>query len=123
MRRNTGPTDEVRAIVYERDKGRCALCEGYASAVHWHHRRPRGMGGSRDPQTNSPANLILLHPDCHSWVESRREEALEQGLLVPQGRNPAEWAIDHAVHGICYLLDDGTWEPVLGPDEPQSEVA
>lgn len=124
MRRNTGPTPETRLAVLMRDGYRCVQC-GEALEFVWecHHRRPRGMGGSRDPQTNSPANLIALHPDCHQWIESRREEALENGWLVPQGKNPAEWAIAHALHGVVYLLDDFTWVPVAGPDEPQSDVA
>ena len=47
------------------------------------------MGGSSDPATNSPANLVLLCRDCHRWVESHRSAARMSGWLVPQGQDPA----------------------------------
>jgi hypothetical protein len=95
-----------------RDEHKCVY-DGAPIELHYeiHHRRPRGMGGSRDPKTNSPANLILLCPDHHAWVESNRTEALEMGFLVPQGHDPVMWAIDHGLHGLCYLQDDATWVP------------
>lgn len=86
--RRTGPDAATRDAVYERDAFRCVFCTG-GTSLQIHHRRPRGMGGSRDPQTNSLANLLLLCEDCHAWVESHREQALELGLLVRQGVDPA----------------------------------
>jgi hypothetical protein len=52
------------------------------------------MGGSKDPVTNSPANLILLcgsgTDGCHGWVESYRTIAYEEGLLVHRWDDPQE---------------------------------
>lgn len=39
--------------------------------VEVQHRRAQGMGGTSRKETNSLANLLLLHRDCHRWVESR----------------------------------------------------
>ncbi len=108
-------------LVVERDLGCCALC---GEAVHGergvgfslHHRRPAGMGGDRRPETHGAGNLVLLSGSgttgCHGWVESRRTEARNLGLLIPRlaARPPSQWRIKHAVHGWVYLLDDGMWE-------------
>lgn len=44
------------------------------------------MGGSRDPRTNDPRNLVLLCGSgvtgCHGEVESNRTRARDEGWLV-----------------------------------------
>jgi len=40
-------------------------------------------------------------------VESHRSEAYELGLLVRQNNMPSQVPIQHAVHGLCWLTDDG----------------
>ena len=113
------PTEETFEVVYDRDEGRCAHCGDDVLGVRGvdfslHHRRPAGMGGDRRPETHAAGNLVLLHGSgctgCHGAVESRRADALERGLLVPRNAvlPPAAHAIEHAVHGWCYLLDDGS---------------
>lgn len=51
------------------------------------HRKPRGMGGSSNPEINSPANLLWVcgtgTTGCHGWMERNRTEALAAGWLVP----------------------------------------
>lgn len=80
------------------------------------------MGGTRRDDTNSPANLILLcgsgNAQCHGRIESYRAVAYLRGFLVGQGVTPSQCAIEHAVHGWCYLTDDG--EAVT---EPPMEAA
>jgi hypothetical protein len=74
------------------------------SCYEWHHRRPRGMGGSRDRATNSPANALLLCGRCHRICEQHREVARQHGYLVRQGVDPggvAVWRWGQWVH-----LDD-----------------
>lgn len=84
------PTRGTINVVWARDLSRCFRC---AIMLHYgqggysiHHRQPRGMGGSRDPAINDPANLLLLCGSgvtgCHGWVESNRPEATDLGLLV-----------------------------------------
>jgi hypothetical protein len=67
------------------------------------------MGGTRRPDL--PSNLIALcgsgTTGCHGWVESRRTEALEEGLLVRQHHDPATTPVLLA-DGWKLLTDDGS---------------
>lgn len=68
------------------------VCLGRATNTH--HRRPRQMGGSRDPVVEDPANHLHLCGDgvrgCHGYVESHRAEAYEKGWLVHSWEDPRE---------------------------------
>lgn len=90
--RKTGPTQETRQAVIARAFSRCERC-GTVGAGNIHHRKPRGMGGSRDPGINSVCNLMLLcgsgTTGCHGWVESHRQDAMAEGWLVPRTADPA----------------------------------
>lgn len=83
-------TDKTRRLIQERANDRCEICGARALNHQIHHRRPRGMGGSKDKASGTPANGIWVHPSCHARIESNREEALSNGWLVRQGKNPAE---------------------------------
>ena len=72
-------TDEVRKQIKERSKERCEVCGALALHPQIHHRRPRGMGGSKDPVTGSAANGIWIHATCHSKIESQRSWAVDLG--------------------------------------------
>ena len=117
MAKRTGPSAVVVDMVWVRDNGSCARCgTGLNFALRgsqWslHHRRPRGMGGTKEAWVNQPANLVPLCgtgvTGCHSWVESHRQDARDLGWLVP--RNAVYKAEDVAVtywDGVLYLLDD-----------------
>lgn len=124
MTRNTGPTPATVELVWERDQGRCARCgkplrrdeRGIAWSIH--HRRARGMGGSRLIWTNLPANLVTLcgHAttpgSCHQWVENNRAEAEDAGWLVNRnGRDlPTDIPYLHYIHGYGRALDNGLFE-------------
>lgn len=79
---------KVRGEVVERDNYCCRRCGvsviGIRSSVH--HRLPRRMGGTKDPRSNDPRNLVLLCGSgvegCHGDVESDRAQAYEQGWLI-----------------------------------------
>lgn len=116
--RNTDPTPATVKLVRKRDEDRCAKCGFEISGVRgfdWSvsHRRPRGMGGDRRPEANLPGNLVLLHghgtSGCHGEVESRRADAIMSGQTVHKSAIPSQVAIEHAVHGWCYLDDVGDW--------------
>lgn len=107
----------TRRQVRERDGGRCVLC-GYwlGEGGTLHHRRARGMGGSRDPLTASPANALLLcmgptTNGCHEYVESHRTWALDHGFLVRQGTDPASVAVVVDVRVAWWLGHDGSRRP------------
>ena len=95
--RDTGPTTTTKDLVWARAGGRCEVCGGSLAGMRGfsrHHRRPRRMGGSRRPDTNSPANILLVcgsatSPDgCHHRIESNRTRAYEDGLILRDDQNP-----------------------------------
>lgn len=111
----TGPTRTTREVVWARAGGRCELCGGSIAGVvgfSMHHRLPRRMGGSSRPELNTPANLILLcgsgTTGCHGRVESHREQAYGEGLLLREGQDPAAVPVLLAID-LVYLAVDGTY--------------
>lgn len=63
-----------------------------------HHRRPRGMGGTRRVDVHSLAALVNTCGDgvtgCHGYAERHRTWAYSRGLLVPN--NGSGDAVDPA---------------------------
>lgn len=124
MTTKTGPSQGIREIVMERDYYRCVRCGLSVSGepgkdFSIQHRIPRGMGGSRDPRLNLPANLILLCGSgttlCHGEVESKRADAREHGFALWRSQNPADEPVTVAIWPasdntpavtVQYLLDD-----------------
>lgn len=112
--RKTGPAQATRNSVVTRAAARCERC-GSGSPTNIHHRKPRGMGGTRDPEINSPANLMLLcgsgTTGCHGWIESHRQEAMLEGWIVPRTANPADAPVRVWGAGWVKLLPNGHYEP------------
>lgn len=106
-RRATGPSEEVRSLVLSRARYLCEVCETQA-AMNVHHRKPRRMGGTRDPRINSPANLLALcgsgTTGCHGHIESHRAESYRLGWLVRWGEDPLEVPFQ-AIGQTWWLLD------------------
>ena len=119
-----GPSMLERAIVLLRAAGRCEVC-GVVLAVldddkpRWiaersfHHRQPRGSGGTRDPEANTPPRLLLLcgsgTSGCHGTVESQRAMAYSNGWLVKRPTDPATVPVELYV-GRVFLTLDGTYQ-------------
>lgn len=115
------PTPKTRAVVLQRDEFTCVRC---GKAIDYpfgdysiHHRRARGMGGSKRPETDLPANLVLLcgsgTTGCHHAVESDRLRATADGFLVSQWADP-ELIPVRTYRGKVLLSNDGML--VLTPD-------
>ena len=100
----TGFPKAVRGIVEKRADGCCERCGKFRVSFQLHHRRPRGIGGSRRQDTNTASNALALCPSCHFVVEADRESAREFGWLVRQGHNPADVPVYR--QGRWVLLDD-----------------
>jgi 5-methylcytosine-specific restriction protein A len=126
-RRATGPDRLTVEAVWDRAGGRCEISGVPLSGVrgedfHVHHRRPRRMGGSRDPETNDVENLLLLSPEAHEHVERNRSEAYERGWLVRQEAIPAAVPVVVLVGGQVarvLLTDDAQYRPVEDVDLPE----
>jgi len=111
----TRATTETAELVRARAGFRCEKC-GTRSSLRWsiHHRIPRGMGGSKNPILNSPANLLLLcgsgTEGCHGWVESNRTESYAAGLLLRRWQDPLQEPVT-LHHGTYLLTDAGGVQP------------
>lgn len=81
---------------------RCRLKPG----EQWHHRRARGAGGTKRPETAFASNGLFVCAACHAWIESNRSESQRLGYLVRQSMDPrdvAVWIGDRFV----FFTDDG----------------
>ena len=124
--------DMVRTMLLVRCGGRCEIT-GAPLEPDWnaHHRRPRGMGGTRRPDRDSLANLIAVNghgtTGAHGWAESHRADALSRGILVPQAADPAQVPLVLWSGRVVLLDPDGPWYkdnpswhwwigPLPGPD-------
>ena len=114
-RRKTAATDETRDIVLMRAKFRCEICGSPLMQMSIHHRKPRRMGGTRDPEINSAANLMAVcgsgTTGCHGWLESHRAEAKEKGYLVSQWDEPSKVAVLILGQKFLYLDAEGGYLP------------
>lgn len=106
---NTGFPPAVRDIVVNRSMESCEIC-GAGRVAEIHHRRPRGSGGSRDPETNRASNALGLCRDCHRMCESYRRVAELMGWLVSQRNRPSAEPVMY--RGLrSFLHDDGSVTP------------
>ena len=99
---------QSQRIVQRRSRGVCERCLR-ADATQFHHRLPRGAGGSAHrAEINMPANLLHLCLSCHAITESERERAYILGLLVHRGQRPCEVPVLIGMEPFTqrFLLDD-----------------
>lgn len=73
-----------RQIVQGRAMGQCERCLAYTLDGDLHHRRPKGLGGSKLPDRHDVANLVYLCRPCHSWAHGNPAAATAAGFLVPR---------------------------------------
>ena len=71
-----------------------------------HHRRPRGMGGTRQADSASPANGLYVHQKCHDTIERNRATGLRKGWLVHQNDDPVQIPV-RLWYGWRLLSEDG----------------
>lgn len=102
-------TEFQRADVIVRDGGRCRRCGATGQEIH--HRRGKGMGGTR-VNPHGYARLILLCQPCHLWAERNRAEAYATGWAVRRSDPRPDCEIPLVLPGGAelWLSDDGTAE-------------
>lgn len=122
--RNTGPSSDVVDAVLERACYCCEVCGTPCAdqrGTDWslHHRRPRGMGGTRWSGINLPSNLLLVCGSgttlCHGVIENYRAGAVAAGWLVLSRTDPATVAVLITRDRWCYLTDDGEYADAPAP--------
>ena len=93
----SGPDNSTVTAVLERAGYCCEICGkplGDERGVDFsiHHRKARGMGGTRWFGANLPSNLMAIDGSgttgCHGWIESHRFEAMACGWLVSRYQDP-----------------------------------
>ena len=107
--RKTGPSKAVQDLVHARSGGLCERC-GDSGGEQIHHRRPRGMGGTRRESTNLPSALLDLCQPCHAWVETTGRsngESYRKGFLVRQAQDPAAVPVHYREGAAVYLGESG----------------
>ena len=102
----------VRLVFEVRDNESCFYCgQGllwHQRGMSWsaHHRKPRGAGGTSNPEIGKASNCVILcgsgTTGCHGWVETHRALASEYGLLV--STNGVDRPAD-----IPVRREDGSW--------------
>lgn len=113
--RRTGFPPQTIELVTARSGGNCeVLATGCTLMVEQlHHRRPRGAGGTRRPETNGAANALAACSRCHERIESMRNWARDNGFLVPQNQDPRDiplwWrcGTDGSTKRFVWLSDNG----------------
>lgn len=111
-------SDVVRARVMARCGKFCEVRTAYCwdEGSQYHHRRPRGQGGSKDPATGRASNCLYVCLPCHNYLENEeRAEARDKGWLVRQGADPRVVPVWRNLEWV--LLDD---EGGLSPTEVAS---
>ena len=100
-----------RQLVQGRAFGRCERCLKPTLSGHHHHRRPKGLGGSRLPDRHDVANLVWLCPEDHRWAHANPRAAAESGFIVPRssGRHPLEVPITNLAGETKWLDNEGQY--------------
>lgn len=108
----------AKARARKRAGGLCEVCGQPCKIGHGHHRRPQQAGGSSSLEVQSAANIIWIHPECHSHIESFRTQSYQLGRLVFQSADPAKVPV--LLHSGWHLLaDDGSMTRVNPPDDAE----
>ena len=109
----TGFSADVRQTILARSEGYCEVMAAGCTlmATEIHHRRPRGMGGTKKPEANLASNGLAACRTCHLRCEAMRNWARENGFVLWQSDNPAEvpvfWRCNWAGgRKALVLLDD-----------------
>jgi hypothetical protein len=116
----TGFPPAVKAIMRRRSGGLCEVC-GRAVATDFHHRRPRGAGGTSVAWVNLPANGLHICRGCHDRIEGRfpaysRRAAMAQGFLISLSGRGAD-TIPVRYRGRLVTLDNEGNSPEAGNED------
>lgn len=84
--------EAAKKAAFERDHGKCRRCGRQATDVH--HRKVRGMGGTKNAETNFGLdNLVCLCRDCHNYIHHNPRESYELGWLVHSWDDPSKVSV------------------------------
>lgn len=100
-----------RQLVQGRAFGRCERCVTVELNGDLHHRRPKGLGGSKAPDRHDVSNLVHVCRGCHTWCHGNPAAAAEAGFIVPRssGRHPLEVPITNLAGETKWLDNEGAY--------------
>jgi 5-methylcytosine-specific restriction endonuclease McrA len=100
-----------RQIVQGRAFGRCERCLKATLCGDHHHRRVRGMGGSKASDRHDPSNLVWLCRSCHDWAHDNPQESTAAGFIVPRssGNSPLQVPITDLAGQTRFLDNRGQY--------------
>lgn len=105
-------TDKTRHLIQARAQHRCELCgTAIRTAGQIHHRKARGMGGTKNPESKSASNGLYVHLKCHAKIEQNRSIAYDNGWLVHNWDSSEDSPV-LMWDGWKLLNSDGTLTPV-----------
>jgi 5-methylcytosine-specific restriction endonuclease McrA len=101
---------KARKLVLARDCEKCLRCLGEATDVH--HRKPKGMGGTSDPEVAfGLANLVSLCRECHNGIHGAPAQSYLSGYLVHSWDDPASTPLLVKPGSVyMWLRPDGSFE-------------
>ena len=102
----------VRGLVNKRSGGVCERC-GIKPATNIHHRRARGMGGTRRDIHSAEWLLHLCGTGttgCHGYIEAHPEISYSKGWTLRQNRRARDTPVQTSA-GWDILNSDGTTTP------------
>ena len=103
-------TEKARKVIRTRAQDKCELCGTRCTDGQIHHRKPRGMGGTKNQASRSISNGLYVHFRCHHMIEMNRAKALENGWLIRQSGDP-ELEPVRLHSGWVVLNPDGSVSP------------
>ena len=103
----------VIELVTGRSGGNCECMSSGCTLIaeHLHHRRPKGIGGTRRPESQWASNALHVCLKCHLRIHAMPNWSRDNGFLVRQSDDPSSvpvwWRC--AKHGqkVFVLLDEG----------------
>jgi hypothetical protein len=104
----------VKDRMFARAHGVCEL-DGCGPVEVYHHRAPRGAGGTSLPWIGKAANGLGVSHSCHDLIENARHRSYVNGWLIRRnGLKKAEQV--HVRYRGAYVLlgDDGSISPIEG---------
>lgn len=117
-------TPKQRQACWQRAQGHCEVCGARLREKGWnlHHRRGRGMGGTRIPITCADGLVVCGMGNtegCHGYIEAHFGWALERGYKVRRNGhlNPSEVPVFWRGEWVLFN-HDGTTCPVPGMEVP-----
>lgn len=116
-RRPEGFSPEVKATITLRSKGRCEIGRCLNAGQEFHHRAPRGIGGTSLDWVNAASNGLHICQAHHEHIESHRREAYANGWLVRRNGTRTSRQVPVLVRGAWVeLTDHGIKWPTPAPE-------